>query len=74
MRKDKIGFATPEYNWLNEMKNELKDYISNDLQGFINVGKLLRDWDSLVSNQPREGFTVIWRFINLAIWKKGYSL
>jgi len=74
LRKDKIGFATPEYRWLNEMKNEFKEYITTDLKEFINTKKLLDDWDTLINNQTKSGITNIWRFINFAVWKKVYGL
>ena len=74
LRKDKIGFATPEFRWLNEMKNEFKEYITTDLKEFINTKKLLDDWDLLINNQTKSGITNIWRFINFAVWKKVYGL
>ncbi len=74
LRKDKIGFATPEFRWLNEMKNEFKEYITNDLKEFIDTKKLLDDWDLLINGQVKNGVTTIWRFINFAVWKKVYGL
>jgi asparagine synthase (glutamine-hydrolysing) len=73
-RKDKVGFSTPEYYWLNSFKDELKKYISGRLEGFIDVERLLRDWDTLFKKQPRAGTTNIWRFINLGVWMKVYNL
>lgn len=74
LRKDKIGFATPEFQWLNEVKNELKAYITTELDDFINTKELLNDWDILINNQPKIGITNIWRFVNFAVWKKVYGL
>ena len=74
LRKDKIGFATPEFQWLNEMKEELKAYITTDLEDFINTKELLKDWDMLLNNQTKNGITNIWCFINFAVWKKVYGL
>ncbi len=74
MRKDKIGFATPEFQWLSDMRNELKNYITTSLEEFLNVKEILRDWDMLIDNQPKSGITNIWRFINFAVWKKVYRL
>ena len=72
LRKDKVGFATPEYKWLNEMKDELKDYITTDLEEFLDVKKLLKNWDMLIGNQHETGYSNVWRFINFAVWKKVY--
>ncbi len=74
LRKDKVGFATPEFRWLNEMKNEFKEYITTDLKEFINTKKILEDWDLLINGQVKSGITTIWRFINFAVWKKVYGL
>lgn len=67
-RKDKIGFATPEYLWLKEIRGQLADYITDDLNEFFDVKKFLSK-DLTESN-----VTKMWRFINLAIWKKAYAL
>jgi asparagine synthase (glutamine-hydrolysing) len=73
-RKDKIGFATPEYSWLNQMKEVFKSYITNDISEFIDVKKMQEDWDKLTQGQAQSGITNLWRFINLAIWRKVYAL
>ncbi len=73
-RTDKVGFATPEYAWLNHARDELKDYITDDLSQFINVKELRKHWDGLMLSQSRGGITTLWRFINLAVWMKVYGL
>jgi asparagine synthase (glutamine-hydrolysing) len=73
-RKDKIGFAVPEYSWLKESKDVMREYLTDDLGAFFNIRKVLDDWDVLVNNQSESGITSVWRFINLAIWKKIYAL
>ncbi len=73
-RKDKIGFATPEHSWLNEARYILREYITEDLDMFFNVRKMLDDWDILIKNQSENVVTNIWRFINLAVWKKVFAL
>ncbi|MFC1806782.1 asparagine synthase (glutamine-hydrolyzing) [Candidatus Omnitrophota bacterium] len=73
-RRDKIGFATPEYRWLNESKDNIRDYITDDLNEFIDTKQLLNNWETLIKSQPRQGITPIWRIINLGIWKKVYEL
>jgi asparagine synthase (glutamine-hydrolysing) len=74
LRKDKIGFATPEYDWLNEMKEEFRTYMTDDLKDFLDVVKIRRDWDTLVKKQTQTGITELWGFINFAVWKKVYAL
>ena len=74
LRKDKIGFATPEYDWLNEMKADFRAYITDDLKDFLEVAKIQRDWDMLVRKQTQLGITELWGFINFAVWKKVYAM
>jgi len=64
-RRDKIGFSTPEHSWLNDIKDDLKAYMTNDLNDLLNVQSLTKDWGRLF-----QGSGNIWRMINLAIWKK----
>ncbi len=70
LRKDKIGFATPEYSWLNENSEALKEYITSDMKEFLNVKKMQKDWDELLTKQSQTDITTLWRFINLAVWRK----
>lgn len=71
LRKDKIGFTTPEYEWLNEIKTPLKAYFTNDLDEYFNVKKILNDWD-FIFKQPSKNPFHLWRMINFAVWKKVY--
>lgn len=73
LRKDKVAFATPEYSWLNESKEFLQSFISSELSEYFDVSSLLRDWDKLLQSQNKEGITMIWRFINVAIWMKVFA-
>jgi hypothetical protein len=52
----------------------MKEYLTDDLGAFLNVSKILDDWDVLVDDRSGGDITNIWRFINLAIWKKVYAL
>lgn len=72
-RKDKIGFATPEYLWLNRLKEPLKAYFTTDLKEYVNVDFICREWDRILANQSKIGITEIWRYINLAVWLKVFK-
>ena len=74
MRKDKIGFATPESYFMNSTKHELKKYITPDLVRFINTKALLSNWDNLFSNENTKHSPWLWRLINFAAWKSVYKL
>jgi asparagine synthase (glutamine-hydrolysing) len=73
-RKDKMGFATPEFSWLIELNQDFKSYFSHDLDDYVNVSRLLDDWDRLMQKQLRSDMTKMWRFVNFAIWKNVYNL
>ena len=73
-RTDKLGFATPEYDWMNSIKDSLKVYFTHDLDGYFDTKEVLRNWDSIFASQFKTGFTTIWRYLNFAVWKKVYKL
>jgi asparagine synthase (glutamine-hydrolysing) len=61
-----------EIAWLSQAGEELKEYITPDLDDFIDSKKVKKDWDKLVlmSDGPSRDF--LWRVINLGIWRKVY--
>ena len=73
-RKDKIGFATPEYEWLKTIKPFVFDNISQDLQKIMDIPKLEKDWDFIFSKQNKTGITDIWRIINFILWYKMFNV
>jgi asparagine synthase (glutamine-hydrolysing) len=74
-RTDKIGFATPEYQWMVGLKDEILSAMKSDgLDHFLDYNKLSGDWDSLVRGQKKVGITILWRYINFALWKKRFKL
>lgn len=70
LRRDKIGFATPEYSWLYPHFDCFRSLLSEDLSDFLQVEKLKKEWDVFVKQQPRYGTTAMWRIINFALWNK----
>jgi asparagine synthase (glutamine-hydrolysing) len=74
-RTDKIGFGTPEYQWMVGLKQELLDAMKSDgLDYFLDYGKFSKDWDQLMSGQNAVMGTPIWRYVNFALWKKRFGL
>lgn len=68
-RRDKIGFATPERNWLLANAPIFRRWISDSesLPSFINTGRLLDRFDNIVKGKIR--FTgQFWRWINFVRW------
>lgn len=68
-RKDKIGFATPEKDWLIRMAPELREWLqgSSDIP-FINRDELLKKFDSIDSGKTNFDWKVVWRLVNFIRW------
>jgi asparagine synthase (glutamine-hydrolysing) len=74
-RSDKIGFNTPEFDWLITLKDVLLSKMFSDgLDEYINYKSIVNDWDVLLHGQQKVGITTIWRYINFALWKRTYKL
>jgi asparagine synthase (glutamine-hydrolysing) len=74
-RTDKIGFNTPEYDWILALKTEILSRMKSEgLDYFIDYNSISKDWDGLVAGQQKTGITTLWRYINFALWKKRFSL
>ena len=61
-----------EINWLLDSKEELKEYITADLDDFIDSKKIKRDWDRLVLISNSEQNDFLWRVVNLGIWRSSF--
>jgi asparagine synthase (glutamine-hydrolysing) len=73
-RTDKIGFATPEYEWLNTIKPLVFDDINPAVSSIVNIRSLEKNWDAIFSTQNKSGITNIWRYINFILWFKIYKV
>lgn len=68
-RRDKIGFATPEKDWLLAISSSLRPCLSraNHLTPFLRNNSLLEAFDSIV--QGRSPFSwQFWRWVNFVRW------
>lgn len=73
-RKDKKGFSTPNNEWITALKNELRTYITQDLDEFINVKKLLKDYDNFFElKDSAENYRML-KFFGFAAWKKVFNV
>ena len=73
-RTDKIGFATPEYEWLKTIKPLVFDSICPEINEIINIPRMKSDWEKIIANQNKKGVTNIWKFINLILWFKLFKV
>jgi asparagine synthase (glutamine-hydrolysing) len=74
-RTDKIGFETPEYEWLQSLKTFIFDD-NNDLyiSEIINMRQLEKDWDKIITRHNKTGIANIWRYINFILWFKIFGV
>lgn len=70
-RKDKIGFETPQSDWLLKMSDVIKKWIDEAPEiSFINKDVIRREFDDVVSGK-RPFDQRVWRWVNYLRW---YSL
>lgn len=67
-RRDKIGFATPEQEWLVSMADTVRGWLKEDLQlPFFNQREVLQAFDLIVAGKRPFSWQV-WRWINFSRW------
>jgi asparagine synthase (glutamine-hydrolysing) len=67
-RKDKIGFATPESQWLMSMTDVIEDWINSAPEiDFINKAEIKKQFKKVKNKQrPLDGR--VWRWVNYLRW------
>jgi asparagine synthase (glutamine-hydrolysing) len=73
-RTDKIGFSTPEYDWLQSIKPLVFYDDNSDINRILNISQMEKDWEKIFAKQNRTGITNIWRYINFILWSKVYKV
>lgn len=67
-RTDKIGFATPEKDWLLGISSNLREWLSEDLHlPFLNQSQLLKEFDQVVKGKLPYS-PQVWRWLNFCKW------
>ena len=67
-RRDKIGFATPEIEWLSSLATQVRNWIGES-EGidFLRPARILQEFDQMLAG--RVPFTwQAWRWINFCRW------
>lgn len=69
-RRDKIGFATPEQQWLIGMAETIRPLLKEDLGlPFLDQAKLCENFEHIVAGRRPYSWQV-WRWVNFAYWYK----
>lgn len=67
-RRDKIGFSTPEEDWLRKASPMIrKVLLESGKNPFINTNKMVKTFDEAMQNKGAFGWQ-IWRFLNFTRW------
>ena len=75
-RRDKIGFATPEKNWLLQMSSWVETILKSDAARSIpvfNHGLMIRQWQEMLAGKRRFDLRY-WRWLNFIIWSQRHSV
>lgn len=69
-RRDKLGYATPNNQWITRLRESFRPYFEQDFDGILDKQKLLKDFDKVFSieGQPENGR--IFKFVAFAVWRK----
>lgn len=71
-RKDKIGFQTPERQWLTSMSGVVRQWLSEDASvPFLDQGKVLQSFDEIIAGQRPFSWQV-WRWVNFIRWHQRF--
>lgn len=68
-RRDKIGFATPEQDWLEDLGPWVENVLKQNLESLpmLKADVILAEWDrAALGNHP----SGLWRWVNLCMWVK----
>ncbi len=72
-RVDKIGFSTPERDWLVGASDSLREWLKEDLNlPFLDQAKLIHQYDQIIAGKLPFTWQV-WRWLNFSQWYKGLA-
>jgi asparagine synthase (glutamine-hydrolysing) len=75
-RKDKLGFPTPERNWLLSMKSWVHKIVTSDAAeqiGAFDRSRLQQEWNAIVQGKHQLD-SQVWRWINVILWTSRFSV
>jgi asparagine synthase (glutamine-hydrolysing) len=75
-RRDKIGFATPEEEWMRRLDRWIRALLSSDAAqavAALDVPKTRELWDDMLSGRRRFDFE-LWRALNVIHWTRQFNV
>jgi len=73
-RKDKIGFQTPEIEWLRKIRHEIPELLTNNLREYVNVDLVTKELDMLINNPTSKSSSRLLRFLLFAQWREIFKI
>jgi hypothetical protein len=70
--ESKMNGKRQEQTWLRDASEDLKEFITGDLDDFIDSRSIRRDWDKLMMSEDKKRMDFMWRVINLGVWRHAY--
>jgi asparagine synthase (glutamine-hydrolysing) len=75
-RRDKIGFATPEREWLCNLNGWVQAVLNSDTAAgmpFLDLTAMRREWEAILSG--RQAFdNRVWRWLNIICWSQNFAV
>ncbi|HXC07056.1 MAG TPA: asparagine synthase (glutamine-hydrolyzing) [Bacteroidia bacterium] len=72
-RTDKMGYNTPNNEWVTRMKGDLKDYFTDSLRPYLQIDKLRKEYDSFFDISTASENGRIFKFMAFAAWFKVFK-
>jgi asparagine synthase (glutamine-hydrolysing) len=71
-RTDKMGYVTPNNQWIAEIKDSVRDLFTADLDPYIDTKALLKNYDKLFTPAGNIDTGRIFKYISFAVWMKRF--
>jgi asparagine synthase (glutamine-hydrolysing) len=75
-RKDKIGFATPEKEWLGTLQPWIETVLASDVarkMPVLDMATIRKEWEAMRQGKSHFDFRM-WRWLNLIRWAEIFSV
>ena len=75
VRRSKIGFTNPEWEWIERKKEKFIEIFSSDVfksRKFWNADKVLADFKQALEGKLRGDILFFWRVFSVEMWMRTY--
>ena len=72
-RRDKIGFVTPERDWMVRKRNRVSEILSDHTVPVLRQRVARNEWLAIADGKRPYG-THVWRWVNILLWTDAYGI